>query len=245
MSASETAAMPAARGTVLPYAATIFLSAFLLFLVQPIIAKQILPWFGGSSAVWTTAWCSSRRTLLAGLRLCRCCAAARCRAAQTLLHVGLLGVSLLCCRSSLRRMEAARRRGTDRAHPAAARSRPSACRISCCRRPRRCCRRGTGGASTRSCRIACSRSRILRRCWRCSAFRCCSSRGSTCRQLGWIWSIAVRGVRADLCRRPHGSRCAPPATVRGRRRQLRRRSPRRGRRRRRSCAGSRSRRWAR
>jgi len=27
------------------------LGAFLLFLVQPIIAKQILPWFGGSAAV--------------------------------------------------------------------------------------------------------------------------------------------------------------------------------------------------
>src|SRR6185503_4345992 len=36
------------------YALTIFTSAFLLFLVQPIIAKQILPWFGGSAAVWTT-----------------------------------------------------------------------------------------------------------------------------------------------------------------------------------------------
>ena len=36
------------RPSVLPYALTIFLSAFLLFLVQPIIAKQILPWFGGS-----------------------------------------------------------------------------------------------------------------------------------------------------------------------------------------------------
>mgnify|MGYP003299508090 CR=1 FL=1 len=31
-------------------ALTIFASAFLLFLVQPIIAKQILPWFGGSAA---------------------------------------------------------------------------------------------------------------------------------------------------------------------------------------------------
>ncbi len=38
----------------LHYALTIFLSAFLLFLVQPIIAKQILPWFGGSAAVWTS-----------------------------------------------------------------------------------------------------------------------------------------------------------------------------------------------
>ncbi|MES2563247.1 MAG: fused MFS/spermidine synthase [Pseudomonadota bacterium] len=36
------------------YALTIFMSAFLLFLVQPIMAKQILPWFGGSAAVWTT-----------------------------------------------------------------------------------------------------------------------------------------------------------------------------------------------
>src|SRR5438046_9285338 len=35
------------------YALTIFLSAFLLFQVQPLIAKIILPWFGGSASVWT------------------------------------------------------------------------------------------------------------------------------------------------------------------------------------------------
>ena len=35
------------------YAVTIFLSAFLLFQVQPLIAKIILPWFGGAAAVWT------------------------------------------------------------------------------------------------------------------------------------------------------------------------------------------------
>ena len=34
------------------YALTIFLGAFLLFQVQPLIAKIILPWFGGSAAVW-------------------------------------------------------------------------------------------------------------------------------------------------------------------------------------------------
>ena len=33
------------------YAVTIFLSAFLLFQVQPLIAKMILPWFGGTAAV--------------------------------------------------------------------------------------------------------------------------------------------------------------------------------------------------
>lgn len=35
------------------YAATIFLSAWLVFQVQPLIAKYMLPWFGGTPAVWT------------------------------------------------------------------------------------------------------------------------------------------------------------------------------------------------
>ena len=39
------------------YAVTIFLSAFLLFQVQPLIAKIILPWFGGSAAVWSRGAC--------------------------------------------------------------------------------------------------------------------------------------------------------------------------------------------
>jgi len=47
-------------------ALTIFASAFLLFLVQPIIAKQILPWFGGSAAVWTTCLVFFQSALLAG-----------------------------------------------------------------------------------------------------------------------------------------------------------------------------------
>jgi spermidine synthase len=37
------------------YALTVVLGALLLFLVQPLIAKLILPWFGGSSAVWSAA----------------------------------------------------------------------------------------------------------------------------------------------------------------------------------------------
>ena len=48
------------------FASTILLSAFLLFLVQPIIAKQILPWFGGSSAVWTTCLVFFQVLLLLG-----------------------------------------------------------------------------------------------------------------------------------------------------------------------------------
>jgi hypothetical protein len=41
-------------GLVLVFALTIFVSAFLLFQVQPLISRFILPWFGGSPAVWTT-----------------------------------------------------------------------------------------------------------------------------------------------------------------------------------------------
>ena len=48
------------------YALTIFVSAFLLFLLQPVIAKQILPWFGGSAAVWTTCLVFFQCALLAG-----------------------------------------------------------------------------------------------------------------------------------------------------------------------------------
>lgn len=48
------------------FATTIFLSAFLLFQVQPIISKYILPWFGGTSAVWTTAMLFFQTFLLLG-----------------------------------------------------------------------------------------------------------------------------------------------------------------------------------
>jgi len=48
------------------HAGTIFLSSFLLFLVQPLIARLILPWFGGSAAVWTTCMLFFQALLVAG-----------------------------------------------------------------------------------------------------------------------------------------------------------------------------------
>src|SRR6266853_3980940 len=48
------------------YACTIFLSAFLLFQIQPMIAKSLLPMFGGSAAVWTTCMLFFQTTLLLG-----------------------------------------------------------------------------------------------------------------------------------------------------------------------------------
>jgi SAM-dependent methyltransferase len=51
---------------VLAYALTIFASAFLLFQVQPIITKMILPWFGGAAAVWSVCLLFFQTTLLLG-----------------------------------------------------------------------------------------------------------------------------------------------------------------------------------
>ncbi len=48
------------------YSVTIFLSSFLLFQIQPLFAKMILPWFGGSAAVWITAMLFFQAMLLGG-----------------------------------------------------------------------------------------------------------------------------------------------------------------------------------
>lgn len=54
------------RRLVFLMAVTIFASAFLLFQVQPLISKLILPWFGGSPTVWTTAMLFFQCVLFAG-----------------------------------------------------------------------------------------------------------------------------------------------------------------------------------
>jgi len=79
----------------LPYAGTIFLSSFLLFLVQPIIAKQILPWFGGSAGVWTTCLVFFQSVLLAGYAYADWTTRLGARR-QALLHTVLLAASLAC-----------------------------------------------------------------------------------------------------------------------------------------------------
>jgi spermidine synthase len=48
------------------FVATTFASAFLIFLVQPLVAKRILPWFGGVPAVWSLCLAFYQTTLFAG-----------------------------------------------------------------------------------------------------------------------------------------------------------------------------------
>jgi hypothetical protein len=76
------------------YAATIFLSAFLLFQVQPLIAKIILPWFGGSASVWSAAMLFFQVSLLAGYAYAHFLIGRLSSRRQMQVHGALLLVSL-------------------------------------------------------------------------------------------------------------------------------------------------------
>ena len=77
------------------YALTILSSAILLFLVQPLIGKFILPWFGGSASVWSTAMLFFQLLLLVGYAYSHILIRWLSRRRQVWLHLGLLVVSLL------------------------------------------------------------------------------------------------------------------------------------------------------
>ena len=77
------------------FATTIFLGAFLLFLIEPLIAKLILPWFGGSAAVWATCLVFFQTALLLGYLYADATIRRLSARRQSVLHLGLLLVSLL------------------------------------------------------------------------------------------------------------------------------------------------------
>jgi hypothetical protein len=75
------------------FAASIFLSAFLLFQVEPMIAKFILPWFGGTPAVWSTVVLFFQVLLTGGYAYASWLSARPRR--RELVHIVLLGLSIL------------------------------------------------------------------------------------------------------------------------------------------------------
>lgn len=76
-------------------ALTILLSSFLLFLVQPILAKQILPWFGGSAAVWTVCLVFFQSMLVLGYSYAHLLTRRWVGSRQFGVHIALLLVSCL------------------------------------------------------------------------------------------------------------------------------------------------------
>ena len=78
------------------HAATIFLSSFLLFLVQPLIARLILPWFGGSAAVWTTCMLFFQVLLLGGYAYAHALNAKLPGRGQAIVHTIVLAAAVAC-----------------------------------------------------------------------------------------------------------------------------------------------------
>jgi hypothetical protein len=77
------------------FAATILTSAFLLFQVQPLLSKFILPWFGGSPTVWTTAMLFFQVTLFGGYAYAHLVCRWLSPRGQMAMHLTLL-VAALC-----------------------------------------------------------------------------------------------------------------------------------------------------
>ena len=82
-----------ARLDAILYAVTIFLGAFLVFQVQPIIARYVLPWYGGSAAVWTACLLFFQVMLLAGYAYAHLLERFFGRA-HAWIHLGLLAATL-------------------------------------------------------------------------------------------------------------------------------------------------------
>ncbi|MBL8810998.1 MAG: hypothetical protein JNM43_12540 [Planctomycetaceae bacterium] len=78
----------------LRYALTIFVSAFLLFQVQPLIGRFILPWFGGGPSIWTACMLFFQILLLGGYLYAHLLTTKLSTKTQAIVHLGLLAISL-------------------------------------------------------------------------------------------------------------------------------------------------------
>lgn len=76
------------------FATAVFLSAFLLFQIQPLISKAILPWFGGTPSVWTTCMLFFQMLLCGGYLYSHLVTAKLPPRWQSGLHVALLLITL-------------------------------------------------------------------------------------------------------------------------------------------------------
>jgi hypothetical protein len=83
-----------ARALLALFAATLFLSAALVFLVQPMFAKMALPLLGGAPAVWNTCMLFFQAALLGGYAYAHATTRFLQLRQQAILHVALLLISL-------------------------------------------------------------------------------------------------------------------------------------------------------
>ena len=84
-----------ARYSILWFAATTLIGAFLVFQVQPIISKCVLPWFGGTPAVWTTCMLFFQMLLFGGYLYAHVLRTFFRPATQGAIHLVILGAAAL------------------------------------------------------------------------------------------------------------------------------------------------------
>ena len=78
-----------------PFLLATFLSAALLFQVQPIIARYILPWYGGSPSLWTACMMFFQAALLLGYLYAHLLGQRVPEKHQPIVHFALLALSML------------------------------------------------------------------------------------------------------------------------------------------------------
>src|ERR1044072_450914 len=96
--AAARTAVPESRGkagVLALFAATTFLSAFLLFSIQPMFAKMVLPVLGGSSSVWAVALLFFQAALLAGYGYAHLLTRYVPFTSSGFVHLGLAALALL------------------------------------------------------------------------------------------------------------------------------------------------------
>src|SRR5262245_938680 len=98
MEASIDIAIPGKRqtpNTIIAFAPTIFLSAFLLFCCEPMVGKMMLPLLGGAAAVWITCLLFFQLMLLTGYGYAHAIGRYLDVRIQILVHLALMLVAML------------------------------------------------------------------------------------------------------------------------------------------------------
>ena len=75
------------------YCASIFLASLLLFLLEPITAKSLLPCYGGTAGVWTTSMLFFQTVLLLGYLYAHLLAKLPGKRTAAFIHLGLLAIT--------------------------------------------------------------------------------------------------------------------------------------------------------
>ena len=92
----ESSPAPSWSGASVPiFVVSIFASAFLIFLVQPMVGKRILPWFGGTAAVWMVCLAFYQTALFLGYAYAHLLIRWATPARQLLIHSILVAIALL------------------------------------------------------------------------------------------------------------------------------------------------------